>query len=226
MSELPNPTKLGRPHTARKKLLNAAYKIMGERGFEASSLAEIIREANVGIGSFYNNFGSKDELARCAFAEHIEQFGLDLLTVIRKSQDAAASTCYAVRRMIEEAERDPAWAGFIINLEPSTSLFHEIMRPHALVGMQIGIESGEFVVDDIEAAIIAIHAVEVAVVKAMLQGKMTSQATHRSVAMPLQMFGVSRDRATYLASLSMSALYREVAGKNSGARTLRARARI
>lgn len=210
MNKASKPAKVGRRLTARKKLLDAAYKIMGERGFEAATLSEIIRVAAVGIGSYYNNFSSKEELARAAFAEHIHEFGLDLLSVVRKCPDAVAATCYAVRRMIYEAERDEAWAWFIVNLEPATSLFHEVMRPHALVGMQIGIENGDFHVEDIETAVLAIHAVEVALVKSMLQGKISSQAAHKAVAMPLQMFGAPAARATYLANLSMPALIREV----------------
>lgn len=210
--------KIGRPASARKKLLNAAFKIMGERGFESASLAEIIREAGVGIGSYYNNFRTKEELARAAFAEHIDEFGLELLKVVRKCPDAAAATCYAIRRLIEEAERDATWAWFIVNVEPATAFYHEAIRPHAYIGMQIGIENGQFTVENLETATLGLHAVQGAMVKAMLEGKITSRAAHQAMAMPLRMFGVPEERANYLANLSMPALYRECTSHEASSR--------
>ena len=215
MNDTTMPMKVGRRQTARKHLVRAAHKVIGERGFDNATVTEIIQEAGVGVGSFYNNFESKEDLARAAFKENIDEFGQELRELVLHCPDAAVATCYAVRRMIERAQDDAAWAWFIINLEPSTSLFHEVMGPRALIGLQIGIDSGAFDIDDPEAAILAIHAVEVAVVKAMLQGRMTNRDTHRSVSLILRMLGISKDRATYLAGLSMPALCKLIAKRKS-----------
>lgn len=50
--------------TARRKLIAAAYDVMSKKGLEGSTIAEIIAEAGVGVGSFYNHFTSKEELAQ------------------------------------------------------------------------------------------------------------------------------------------------------------------
>ena len=210
MDQTSTPTKVGRRHTARKKLLHAACEVMSVRGFENATIVEIIQKAGVGVGSFYNNFESKEDLARAAFAEHIEEFAQELQDLVLNCADATAATCYAVRRMIELAQNDAAWAWFIVNLDPVTSLFHEMMGPRALTGLQIGIDSGEFDVADPHAAITAIHAVEVALVKTMLEGKISADKTHQAVALILRMLGVPKDRARYFADLSMPALHRHV----------------
>lgn len=50
--------------TARRKLIVAAYDVMSRNGLDGSTLAEIIEEAGVGVGSFYRYFASKEDLAK------------------------------------------------------------------------------------------------------------------------------------------------------------------
>ncbi|WP_338240802.1 TetR/AcrR family transcriptional regulator [Aurantiacibacter hainanensis] len=57
------------PRTARgrqtlRKLLDAAAKEFGEKGFHEASISGITRRAGTALGSFYTYFDSKDELFR------------------------------------------------------------------------------------------------------------------------------------------------------------------
>ncbi|WP_158511760.1 TetR/AcrR family transcriptional regulator [Sphingobium sp. TKS] len=191
---------------------------MRTKGLESSTIAEIVEEADVGVGSFYNHFTSKEELAQAVFSTVVEEFGAALEQVTRKQPNAAISTCFAIRRLIEQAERDRAWAAFIIQLEPSLQMLDRLLRDHARVGVQMGVDSGMFRVDDVEFAITAIHAVTIAIVKATLEGQITHKAAHRASALPLRMVGVSEEEANRLAALSMTALRKEArttGGKDS-----------
>ena len=62
-----NATKV--PRTARgrqtlRKLLDAAAKEFGEKGFHETSISGITRRAGTALGSFYTYFDSKDEIFR------------------------------------------------------------------------------------------------------------------------------------------------------------------
>ena len=46
----------------RARLVAAGQRIIGVRGLEGTAIADIAQEADVGVGSFYNYFRSKDEL--------------------------------------------------------------------------------------------------------------------------------------------------------------------
>ena len=199
----------GRRLTARKKLIDAAYQVMRDKGLEGSTIAEIVERAGVGVGSFYNHFTTKEELAQAVFSSVIEEHGAALEQVARQQPNAAISTCYASRRLIEQAERDRAWASFIIQLEPSMQMLDRLLRDHARVGVQKGVDSGMFRVEDVEFAITAIHALVIAIIRALLEGKITHRAAHRATALPLRMIGVSEDEANRLAGLSMTALRKE-----------------
>ena len=46
----------------RQKILNAASLLFEQQGFSDTSIADIMRAANLGVGTFYNYFESKEEL--------------------------------------------------------------------------------------------------------------------------------------------------------------------
>lgn len=59
---------------SREKLLRAAERVFGEKGFEDTSIAEICREAGCALGSFYVYFTDK----RAAFVELVDSLGARL----------------------------------------------------------------------------------------------------------------------------------------------------
>lgn len=55
----------------RAQILSAAERVIGENGFAAASIADITREADTAMGTFYIYFSSKEEL----FRELVEDMG-------------------------------------------------------------------------------------------------------------------------------------------------------
>lgn len=196
--------------SVRQRLLDAAYDAMSAKGFETSRIADIIEAADVGVGSFYNHFSGKEDLARAVFQNRMEEFGDEMEAVATKADDIVAATCFVYRRLIERAEDDQAWAAFILQLEPLFRMFDRLMRPHARVGLQIGVSNRSFLIDDVEAAISAIHAMMLTVTQAMLVGDMSRQRAHGTAKLALCMFGVDREKAHALAYMPMADLHRKV----------------
>ncbi|WP_174296665.1 TetR/AcrR family transcriptional regulator [Sphingomonas bacterium] len=192
--------------SVRQRLLDAAYSAMGSKGFETSRIVDIIEAAGVGVGSFYNHFSGKENLARAVFLSRVDAFGKEMEAAVVSSSDSAASLCFVYRRLIDRAERDYAWAAFILQLEPLFRMFDRLMRPHARVGLQIGIDNGTFRIDDLEAGVTAVHAMMLAVTQAMLIGDLSRQKAHRSSKLALCMFGVPEARAAKLSRMTMVAL--------------------
>lgn len=208
--ESPTPPSQRRQPATRRKLIDAAYALMSRKGIEGSTIAEIITEAGVGVGSFYNHFTSKEELAQAVFSTRVNEYGATLEQVVRRAPHAPVATCFAYRRLIEEAERDKVWASFIVHLEPSMQMLDGMLRKYARVGLGIGVEDGTLQIYNVEVGITAIHAMMVAVVKSMLAGEITHHEAHRSSVFALRMFGVPEKEAWRLANLSMPALRREL----------------
>src|SRR4029450_6159941 len=59
----------------RQALIDAAVRLIAEGRGERASIQEITDAADIGFGSFYNHFDSKDELFRTASEEVLERWG-------------------------------------------------------------------------------------------------------------------------------------------------------
>jgi TetR/AcrR family transcriptional regulator, transcriptional repressor for nem operon len=89
------------PPTARERLLDATAEQLWEKGYAATSPADIQRAAGVGQGSMYHHFSGKADLARAA----IEQLAGDL----ERETEQALTDLPPLERVLAylDRERDP-----------------------------------------------------------------------------------------------------------------------
>ncbi len=59
---------------AQEKILRSALRLFSEKGYEATSVAEIMEDADFAVGTFYNYFSSKESLLK-----HLLASSLDML---------------------------------------------------------------------------------------------------------------------------------------------------
>ena len=70
------PTRLDRRKAqTRQALIDAAIRLIAEGRGERASIQEITEAADIGFGSFYNHFESKDQLFETASSEVLERWG-------------------------------------------------------------------------------------------------------------------------------------------------------
>ncbi len=97
-----------RRRRTRAKLLSGARAVMARKGADATTIQEITEEADVGFGSFYTHFESKDAIVEAIMAETVETFGnaLDRISeaVTDPAEVLAASLRYGVQRAIDEPD--------------------------------------------------------------------------------------------------------------------------
>jgi AcrR family transcriptional regulator len=60
--DLPAPPQQERSRLKRQKLLDAAMLLFHERGYEATSIEDIAKQAGVAVGGFYQHFRSKKQV--------------------------------------------------------------------------------------------------------------------------------------------------------------------
>jgi AcrR family transcriptional regulator len=72
-SHIVGPTaKLGKRPPSTERILMAAESIFGERGYASVSVEDILNLADVSRATFYQHFGSKEELAAALFDRALE----------------------------------------------------------------------------------------------------------------------------------------------------------
>jgi TetR/AcrR family transcriptional repressor of nem operon len=92
----------------RRRILDAAGRLFRDRGFEAVTVAEVMREAGLTHGGFYGHFRSKDDLIAAALAELVvasEPGPLALPAFAARYLSPAIAT---IRRAAAQWRRSPA----------------------------------------------------------------------------------------------------------------------
>jgi AcrR family transcriptional regulator len=95
-------------------LLAAAFKLMAEKGVEGVAINEITEAADVGFGSFYNHFESKEAIYEAVSDSVFEDFGEAIDRVVGEVSDPAEGVAAPVRYTIMRALREPVWGHFLV----------------------------------------------------------------------------------------------------------------
>jgi AcrR family transcriptional regulator len=62
-------TSLNKSERTRRTILEAAYSLILNQGYHATSMRQIARESGLALGGIYNHFGSKEEIFSAIIAE-------------------------------------------------------------------------------------------------------------------------------------------------------------
>src|SRR5487761_2258419 len=100
----------------RASLLDAARTLFARQGFEHTAIADITDTADLGVGSFYNHFDSKEDL----LAALLEQAFSEQLTALDSRRtgvsDPAEAVAIAHRHWIRLTTDGPEWAWLVVRL--------------------------------------------------------------------------------------------------------------
>jgi AcrR family transcriptional regulator len=103
-----------RKRETREKLLTAAFQLIAERGVDGVAVNEITEAADVGFGSFYNHFESKEAIHATVFTAVFDDFGEALDRLTADHDDPAEIIAVCVRQTIAHAQREPLWGRFLM----------------------------------------------------------------------------------------------------------------
>lgn len=169
----------------RQRLFRAALGLFAEKGFAETTVEDITNAADVGKGTFFNYFPSKDHIV-LAFGEM--QLGKleEAIQVARSTNEPMPKFLRALGvRMTQEPSRNPAIVRALLQGYLSTSPVREIMidiqtRMHALLTqmIQLGQDRGE-IRSDLPAAEIA-HVFRQTIFGTLLIWSLFSDATLHS----------------------------------------------
>jgi TetR/AcrR family transcriptional repressor of nem operon len=117
--------------TTRDRLIDAAYELVRRKGFDRTSVAEVMEAADVGKGSLYHHFPDKDSLGLAVLERDREVFmamiddclaaptpleGLDCFfaTALEKHRDAGfVGGCLWGNTALEMSDSNPAFARLV-----------------------------------------------------------------------------------------------------------------
>jgi AcrR family transcriptional regulator len=103
-----------RRRETRSRLLGAALKLMAEKGMEGVAINEITEAADVGFGSFYNHFESKEAIYTALLEWVFDEFANAMERVLGEMSDPAEIIAVSVRYTVRRALQEPVWGHFLV----------------------------------------------------------------------------------------------------------------
>ncbi|MFI4940746.1 MAG: TetR/AcrR family transcriptional regulator [Burkholderiales bacterium] len=179
------------------KLLNAAYELSSMKGLENCSIQEITSRADVGFGSFYNYFASKQELLDAMIAEQITPFADALDRLDETLSDPAEIMSTSMRHVLSRAQKDRKWGWFLVRLGMLSLIAG--FGPRLERDILRGVESGRFTVQDLQLTMLMLNGGGIAVMTKQLMSGIDKNVPERYATLVLVLLGVPLQEAAKIA---------------------------
>ena len=140
----------------RQALIDAAVRLIAEGRGDRASIQEITEEADIGFGSFYNHFESKEQLFQTASQEVLERWGQMIDRASAGLTDPAERFAVGMRISGRLGWTHPDIAGFLTGAGLDALDIPTGLAPRARRDIQAGQATGRFTVPDADIALGAV----------------------------------------------------------------------
>lgn len=185
----------------RAALVKAAQRVIAE-GRDNIAILEITQLADVGMGSFYNHFESREELFQAAVDDALEAHA-DLLDHLAETFDDPAEVFAQSFRLTGRLHRlMPELSRVLLAYGPALLTSDRGLAPRALRDIEQGIATGRFTVVDPQVALMLAAGGVLALGQALHDdpGLDDTSTTDQMARDLLRMFGVPDDEALEICS--------------------------
>ncbi|WP_068395887.1 TetR/AcrR family transcriptional regulator [Kribbia dieselivorans] len=153
---MPTTPKVGRTDRRRalnrQRLLDAAVSLVAEVGADALTVSAVTERADLGAGTFYNHFASREELITEVVRTTVETLGQRLDAMSAPLEDAAEVYGFSLRHLMGAAVSDPLWGWLMVRLGVAHDELLATLGPRARRDLAKGMESGRFRILDLDIA--------------------------------------------------------------------------
>jgi AcrR family transcriptional regulator len=184
----------------------AARIVIASKGVDATTIQEITDEADVGFGTFYNHFESKEAVLDDVVAALIDDFGASVDALTADIEDPAVAVATVVKNFDRLVDVDPVLSGLAVRVG--------LRRPevgNAVAGwlrehLERGIECGRFDIPDTRAALVALGGTIYLSMQLRLAGRLDEEVEQHLVELTVRMLGVEIEEARRIAGSPLSEL--------------------
>ena len=141
-----------RKHRTRTALIRAAQTLIAQ-GRLAVPVLEITQLADVGMGSFYNHFDSKEQLFDAAVADVLDSYGALLDTLTAQMEDPAEIFAASFRLTGRFFRRRPEESRILLANWGTLMSSDRGLAPRALRDIKAATAAGRFRLEDPELAL-------------------------------------------------------------------------
>lgn len=143
----------------RFKLMSAALRLMSAKGIDGVAIQDITNAADVGFGSFYNHFPSKEAIFLALKEGLIEHYAAALDKLGEQVSDPAEKIAASARYTIRHGRADPVWGKFVLATNFNRESLHTGLGRYLLRDVMAGIGAGRFVCHDLASLVLAVGSI-------------------------------------------------------------------
>jgi AcrR family transcriptional regulator len=192
-----------RGHRKREKtrgqLIEAGLRVLAERG-DALTASDVVAEADVSNGTFYNYFTDRDDLVD-ALAAHL-LMTLAEAAASEPTSDPALRFAVASGRVLQRAAEDPTWGRVVLRLMTRGAV-HDNVDRYLREDLAAGFEQGRFDTGADDANTDQVLGLMVMTIRRIVEGQARPDAAQRAVERGLCALGVAREEASQLAATAL-----------------------
>ncbi|HEY7641141.1 MAG TPA: TetR/AcrR family transcriptional regulator [Steroidobacteraceae bacterium] len=194
-----------RKRETRQRLLRAAMNLMAEQGVGGVAINEITEAADVGFGSFYNHFASKEAIYAELVTEVVERFGEALDRLSEQLHDPAEKIAASVRFTLLRARQDRVWGRFLVRTSLAGDNTHSGLGRFLFRDLKTGLARSRFKADDVAMTYVALGGTALGALTAEVRddrgafGADSKDIPERTASMLLRMLGLSAKEADTIA---------------------------
>ena len=189
----------------RQALIDAAVRLIAEGRGDRASIAEITEEADIGFGSFYNHFDSKEQLFQTTSEEVLERWGQMIDRASAGITDPAERHAVGLRISGRLGWTHPEIAGFLTGAGLDALESPYGLAPRALRDIQAGQAAARFTVPDAGIALSAVAGGLLGLLRICQRHpeRVTEASAGQLAEAVLRMLGVPAPEAARLAALPL-----------------------
>jgi AcrR family transcriptional regulator len=185
-----------RKQRTRAALVKAAQRLIAEGKLNVPVL-EITQAADVGMGSFYNHFDSKEQLFEVAVTDVLDAHGALLDGLTAAIEDPAETFATSFRLTGRLFRQRPQESEILLANGPALLFSQRGLAPRALRDIRAAVDAGRFHIDDPELALAMAGGALLGLGKLLREdpdrdGVLAADTVTESV---LRMFGLPADEA-------------------------------
>ncbi|MEH8015761.1 TetR/AcrR family transcriptional regulator [Rheinheimera muenzenbergensis] len=183
----------------RQALLDAALNIYAEKGVGELMLNELAEKAAVSNGTVYNYFNSREAVLEAVGMELADQFSHQITRLSQGIDNGAERLSVGVRLFIQQARKDPTWAGAVVSVFHYDSRMRTAVADNLRRDLQLGLQQGCFHYRSEAIALALVASATTGMMTAILDGYDQPDGDAQLAEMLLLALGVTASEADRIA---------------------------
>ncbi len=197
---------LAKRERTRSSLIAAAYRVFARKEADAVTIDEIVAEAAIARGTFYNYFQTREEVLTAVAAALSDEMNHSIWAQSAQIEDPAARMAIAIRQFLHQAMRDATWGWVIVRSGLVAAPLSETIKMGVTTDLEAGIRLGRFQVVNQQAAIDLILGTGLMAMRSILGGHSEPDYPEQIAELILQTLGVEEGEAQSIAFQDLESL--------------------